>query len=170
DHHHGDDPFQSAIHRDQRRSVEPNTDTATPYLQHRHWQSGRRPGGRRVGADLHSQPDHDHGRGHAIPHHTPPGEHLMTSRVNDAETLPVHVEHASGVSMLLGRFWRFVQRALVYVVLIVVSIVMVAPFYFLVAGSLMDRGEMFQIPPRLWPSEPIWDNYRTIFTDYAFAT
>ncbi|MEZ4506660.1 MAG: carbohydrate ABC transporter permease [Thermomicrobiales bacterium] len=94
----------------------------------------------------------------------------MTSRVNDAETLPVHVEHASGVSMLLGRFWRFVQRALVYVVLIVVSIVMVAPFYFLVAGSLMDRGEMFQIPPRLWPSEPIWDNYRTIFTDYAFAT
>ncbi|TXG83586.1 MAG: carbohydrate ABC transporter permease [Thermomicrobiales bacterium] len=94
----------------------------------------------------------------------------MTSRVNDVETLPLPVEHASGASMLWGRIWRFLQRALAYVVLIVVSIVMIAPFSFLVAGSLMDRGEMFKIPPRLWPSEPIWDNYRTIFTDYAFAT
>lgn len=65
---------------------------------------------------------------------------------------------------------RSLSRALVYLVLLIVVLLMVAPFYFLVSGSLMDRGEMFKIPPHLYPANPIWDNFRTIFTDYNFAT
>ena len=29
----------------------------------------------------------------------------------------------------------------------------------MIVGSLMDRGEMFQVPPPFWPEEPIWENY-----------
>ena len=56
----------------------------------------------------------------------------------------------------------------VYVVLIAVATLSIAPFYFLASGSLMDRGEMFKIPPRLWPSTPIWENFRAVFVDHNF--
>lgn len=68
------------------------------------------------------------------------------------------------------RAGRMLVRAATYLVVLAVSVLMIAPFYFLLAGSLMDRGEMFKIPPHLWPSTPIWDNFRRIFTDYNFAT
>jgi cellobiose transport system permease protein len=66
------------------------------------------------------------------------------------------------------RSW--LSRGLVYLILIVTGIVAIAPFYFMTSGSLMDRGEMFKIPPRLWPAELIWNNYRVIFNEYHFLT
>lgn len=94
----------------------------------------------------------------------------MATGVNKVETLQPTAARTSSIALFWGKCWRSLQRVLVYVVLIVVAVLMVAPFYFLVSGSLMDRGEMFKIPPRLWPSKPIWDNYRVIFTEYHFAT
>ena len=94
----------------------------------------------------------------------------MATRASEVETLPLTATHVSGRGAMRGQIWRIVQRLLVYLLLIVMSIVMIAPFYFLLAGSLMDRGEMFKIPPHLWPATPIWDNFKTIFTDYNFDT
>lgn len=94
----------------------------------------------------------------------------MATRTSDAETLSLPIEGVSTASMIWQRVWRTLKRWVVYLLLSAVTVVMVAPFYFLVSGSLMDRGEMFQIPPRLWPVEPIWDNFRIIFSDYNFAT
>lgn len=94
----------------------------------------------------------------------------MATRVNEIETLPAAAARTASGSSIWKRMWRWLQRALVYLVLIVVSVLMIAPFYFLVSGALMDRGEMFKIPPHLWPATPIWENFRTIFTNYNFAT
>lgn len=70
--------------------------------------------------------------------------------------------------------WASTRRRLangtVYAVLIVIGILCLAPFYFLLSGSLMDRGEMFKIPPRFWPATPIWENFETIFVDHNFLT
>ncbi|MDQ3540102.1 MAG: carbohydrate ABC transporter permease [Chloroflexota bacterium] len=59
---------------------------------------------------------------------------------------------------------------LLYGILVAAAIVSIAPFYFMVSGSLMARGEMFRIPPQLWPATPIWENFRTIFVEHNFAT
>jgi ABC-type glycerol-3-phosphate transport system permease component len=94
----------------------------------------------------------------------------MATRTDRLSTQTVARDDARAGSASGGAGRRLLNRALVYLVLIAVSIVMVAPFYFLVSGSLMDRGEMFKIPPRLWPATPIWENFRTIFTEHNFAT
>lgn len=61
-------------------------------------------------------------------------------------------------------------RAFVYLILICTGIISLAPFYFMLSGSLMNRGEMFQIPPRLWPVTPIWNNYQVVFDEFNFLT
>lgn len=67
--------------------------------------------------------------------------------------------------------WRQrLMRVLLYLALIIMAIVAMAPFFFMLSGSLMDRGEMFAIPPKLWPKTLIWENYRVIFRDYNFLT
>ena len=62
------------------------------------------------------------------------------------------------------------SRALVYGFLIVMGVIALAPFYFMASGSLMARGEMFKIPPHLWPASPVWHNFRVIFAQYHFLT
>ncbi|HRA47251.1 MAG TPA: carbohydrate ABC transporter permease [Thermomicrobiales bacterium] len=61
-------------------------------------------------------------------------------------------------------------KGLLYLGLVITAILCIAPFYFLLSGSLMAQGEMFKIPPRLLPETAIWENYRVIFRDYAFLT
>lgn len=66
------------------------------------------------------------------------------------------------------RSW--LARGLTYLILICAGVIAVAPFFFMLSGSLMSRGEMFKIPPRLWPKVLIWENYRVIFKEYHFHT
>ncbi len=70
--------------------------------------------------------------------------------------------------------WPVVKRKLssllLHIFLILTGILCLAPFYFLISGSLMAEGEMFKIPPRLWPATPIWENFKTVFSDYNFLT
>jgi ABC-type glycerol-3-phosphate transport system permease component len=61
-------------------------------------------------------------------------------------------------------------HALVYLFLVVMGIIALAPFYFMASGALMARGEMFKIPPRLWPASPVWNNFKVIFAEYHFLT
>ncbi|CAN5654903.1 carbohydrate ABC transporter permease [soil metagenome] len=70
--------------------------------------------------------------------------------------------------------WPVIKRKLssllLHLFLVLTGILCLAPFYFLISGSLMAEGEMFKIPPRLWPATPIWENFKTIFNDYNFLT
>lgn len=88
---------------------------------------------------------------------------LATSRDIDPQTVEARTEAWPGVRRKAG-------NVVLYGILIVATIVSIAPFYFMVSGSLMDRGEMFRIPPRLWPATPIWENFRTIFVEHNFLT
>lgn len=65
---------------------------------------------------------------------------------------------------------EWLGRGALYLLLGVIGALVLLPFYFMVVGSLMDRGEMFKIPPRFWPTTPIWENYRTIFERFPFVT
>jgi len=65
---------------------------------------------------------------------------------------------------------RRLLNLLLYAFLIIVALICLMPFYFMLSGSLMDRGEMFKIPPRFWPEEPIFDNYRELFRRFPFLT
>ena len=78
-----------------------------------------------------------------------------------------------GVTVTAGQRAVWQRRALnvlLYGFLIVVALICLMPFYFMLSGSLMDRGEMFKIPPRFWPAEPIFDNYRELFRRFPFLT
>jgi ABC-type glycerol-3-phosphate transport system permease component len=70
--------------------------------------------------------------------------------------------------------WPMIRRWLgslvLHLFLILAGLLCLAPFYFLISGSLMAEGEMFKIPPRLWPATPIWENFRTVFDEYNFLT
>ncbi len=65
---------------------------------------------------------------------------------------------------------RRLLRAVLYLGLVAVALFCLAPFYFMLSGSLMDRGEMFKIPPRFWPATPIVDNYLELFRRFPFLT
>ena len=67
--------------------------------------------------------------------------------------------------------WRGrLALALFYVILVVLAVLVLVPFYFMLVGSLMGKGEMFQLPPRFWPETPIWENYSTLFDRFPFLT
>jgi ABC-type maltose transport system permease subunit len=68
------------------------------------------------------------------------------------------------------RWARRLTNALLYVFLLAVALTCLLPFYFMLSGSLMDRGEMFRIPPHFWPEKPIFENYRQLFRMFPFLT
>ncbi|HEY4028669.1 MAG TPA: carbohydrate ABC transporter permease [Candidatus Dormibacteraeota bacterium] len=58
---------------------------------------------------------------------------------------------------------RVVSRALMYLVLLVAVLLAVLPFYWTVAGSLMQPAELYSQIPHLWPSHPDLSAYTRIF-------
>ncbi|MBA2597735.1 MAG: carbohydrate ABC transporter permease [Chloroflexia bacterium] len=60
--------------------------------------------------------------------------------------------------------WRgWGGKALVYLVLIVVGALFVAPFVWMVSGSLQNIGDIFRWPPQWIPRNPSLDNYARFF-------
>ncbi len=64
---------------------------------------------------------------------------------------------------------RVLKRILLYVVLVVTALVMVGPFYWMVATSLKPPGDIFASPPKWIPSPLTWQNYHDVFTLFPFA-
>lgn len=65
-----------------------------------------------------------------------------------------------------------------YSTIILLGLVMAFPMLYLLSGSLMSFHDIAQYPPRLFPTEPIWDNFaqawsyltpRTILNTFAFV-
>lgn len=53
----------------------------------------------------------------------------------------------------------------VYIILILGSIVALAPFIWMILASFKTGAEVRQLPPTFWPENPTLENYKTIFTD-----
>src|SRR4029077_4297517 len=55
-------------------------------------------------------------------------------------------------------------RLLLYVVVVLVALATVFPFWWMLMGSLMAPVELFSQVPRLWPSEPDTYAYVRVFS------
>lgn len=55
-----------------------------------------------------------------------------------------------------------------YLMLGVVAVLFLLPLYWMIASSLKPAYEIFALPPTLWPSSPLWSNYREALTVLPF--
>jgi multiple sugar transport system permease protein len=65
---------------------------------------------------------------------------------------------------------RNLGQVLTYLALIVVSMLMLFPFFWMVTTSLKPESAVFQFPPQWLPSPVQWSNYTQIFTKMPFGT
>ena len=65
---------------------------------------------------------------------------------------------------------RALERSVIHVILLVGSISMLFPLYWMISTSLKPQHEVFLLPPTWFPSEFQWIHYRQAFVDYfSFA-
>ena len=68
-----------------------------------------------------------------------------------------------------GRVGFVVETALIYAVLLLGSVVVLVPFWWMIATSLKGRAEVFAFPPTLLPKLVRWQNYVEIFSKAPFG-
>ncbi|MDU0315043.1 carbohydrate ABC transporter permease [Phycicoccus sp. M110.8] len=56
-----------------------------------------------------------------------------------------------------------------YGVMVVLAVPLVFPTWWMVTSSLLPANEVLAYPPKLFPTNPQWDNYRRAFVDYPLA-
>ena len=61
-----------------------------------------------------------------------------------------------------------VSRGLFYVVVGIILLYIVLPFYWAFRSSITPSGELFATPVAYWPSQPTLDNYRQVLGDQVF--
>lgn len=56
-----------------------------------------------------------------------------------------------------------------YVVMVVLAVPFVFPTWWMITASLLPANEVLAYPPKLFPTSPQWENYKTAFTDFPLA-
>jgi multiple sugar transport system permease protein len=56
-----------------------------------------------------------------------------------------------------------IKTVLLWLVMLVGALLMALPFWVMVVTSLVRPDEVFQMPPRLWPTALHWENYQRLF-------
>ena len=64
---------------------------------------------------------------------------------------------------------RFVVSVTLHTTLVAAALATLVPLLWMVSASFMPAGEATSLPPRLWPSAPTLEHYRTLFTRLALA-
>ncbi len=59
-------------------------------------------------------------------------------------------------------------KVILYILLILIAVVNVFPFYWMLSISLQPLKAVYEYPPQFYPKHPILDNYRQIFMKYNF--
>lgn len=62
-----------------------------------------------------------------------------------------------GLNQSRGR--RFNKKIIIHILLIIGVILIVMPFIWMILTSLKTLGESTQIPPKIFPAKPHWENY-----------
>jgi multiple sugar transport system permease protein len=62
------------------------------------------------------------------------------------------------------------SQGVLYVILSVALVAVIAPFVWMVLGSVKSEGELRQSPPTWWPQTASWDNYTQLFSRLDFGT
>src|SRR4051812_45074388 len=63
---------------------------------------------------------------------------------------------------------RLIQRLIIYLLCIVLSVLFILPLIWTVFSSLKSPLELFIFPPKFFPETLQWSNYVTIFQDFPF--
>ncbi|MEV6304447.1 carbohydrate ABC transporter permease [Actinoplanes sp. NPDC051861] len=65
---------------------------------------------------------------------------------------------------------RGVWRVLGYLALAVAAVAVLLPFYWMIMSSLKTNNDVFTIPIKWWPDEPVWSNYADIWAKSDMTT
>ncbi len=68
-----------------------------------------------------------------------------------------------------GLIMKRVTRFSGYALLILTSLILIAPVFFMVVSSLKVDAEYLTFPIRVFPSTPQWQNYQRVFTSTPFV-
>lgn len=79
-------------------------------------------------------------------------------------------EYKSSDTMRLNLFQRYGQQVMLYLCFAIFAVVVLAPFYFILVSSIMPSNELFEVPPRYWPSVPTVDSYTNMMDSVPFFT
>ena len=60
-------------------------------------------------------------------------------------------------------------KGLIYILLVLLSLFMLVPFYWMVISSLKLNKDVFSIPMKWWPDTMHWDNYQIIWKKLPFS-
>jgi multiple sugar transport system permease protein len=67
-------------------------------------------------------------------------------------------------------FSRKLWRAFLYLLVIVIGIMFMFPYFWTISSSFKATHELYTWPPTLLPERPIWDNYPHVFELHPFGT
>ena len=62
------------------------------------------------------------------------------------------------------------MKGIIYVAMTIVTIFMLFPFYWMLVTAVKPVNEIFAFPPKLWPSEFHWENFREVLELRDFGT
>lgn len=65
---------------------------------------------------------------------------------------------------------RLISRILFYILLAIIAVYTLFPFYWAIRSSITPDNQLFTTPVSYWPTHPTWDNYRAIFNGGTFLT
>lgn len=63
---------------------------------------------------------------------------------------------------------KVIKRILFYLLLIVIAVYLMFPFYWAFRSSITPNSELFTTPVQYFPSDPTWENYRLVLSDNYF--
>jgi multiple sugar transport system permease protein len=79
------------------------------------------------------------------------------------------MEHAvSSRDSLTSRVFIYVEQAILYVLLIIISACFIVPFFWLLSCSFKQPSELFEVPVRWMPRTIQFENYIRMFTYFPF--
>lgn len=84
-------------------------------------------------------------------------------------TAKLDVDDQPGRDAQLARMRRTVGTVGLHAILILVSLSMIIPFFWMVSTSLKDFSQVFNLPPNWIPKPVVWSNYPDSFTALPFA-
>ena len=61
------------------------------------------------------------------------------------------------------------KKAGIYIILCLLSLVFIFPFFWLIRSSVMSSAEIFAVPMRWIPSTIHWENYQEALTAFPFV-
>ncbi len=68
-----------------------------------------------------------------------------------------------------NRISRISKSVLLHVVIYIVALATVAPFIWMILTSVKSLNDIFVYPPKWWPSEFHFENYRRVFEAAPFG-